>query len=52
MKFVAISDTHDKHRGLNLPKGDVLIHSGDFCHYGSHDNLYDFLEWYKGSIIK
>ena len=47
MKFITISDTHGKHRDLNLPKGDVIIHSGDFCHYGSHDDLYDFLKWYK-----
>jgi predicted phosphodiesterase len=47
MKFVVISDTHGKHRELKLPKGDVIIHSGDFCHYGSNDNLYDFLLWYK-----
>jgi len=47
MKFVTISDTHGKHRNLNLPDGDIIIHSGDFCHYGSHSDLYDFLEWYK-----
>ena len=47
MKFVAISDTHGKHRDLNLPKGDAIIHSGDFCHYGSDDDMYDFLQWYK-----
>jgi len=47
MKFVAISDTHGKHRQLNLPKGDAIIHSGDFCHYGSDDDMNDFLTWYK-----
>ena len=47
MKFVAISDTHGKHRGLKLPEGDVIMHSGDFCHYGSHDDMNDFLNWYK-----
>ncbi len=46
MKFVAISDTHGQHRGLQLPEGDVIIHSGDFCHYGSDDNMHDFLKWY------
>jgi predicted phosphodiesterase len=30
MKIVCISDTHEKHKQLNLPKGDVLIHAGDF----------------------
>jgi len=47
MKFVVISDTHGKHRALQLPKGDVIIHAGDFCHYGSSDDLHDFLLWYK-----
>lgn len=47
MRFVAISDTHGKHRGLNLPDGDVIIHSGDFCHYGSDSDVHDFLSWYQ-----
>ncbi|MDF1696260.1 MAG: metallophosphatase domain-containing protein [Saprospiraceae bacterium] len=46
MKFIFISDTHGQHRKLDLPEGDVIVHSGDFCHYGSQDNMYDFLEWY------
>ncbi|WP_227990698.1 metallophosphoesterase family protein [Flavisolibacter ginsenosidimutans] len=30
MKFVAIADTHGKHRLLKtLPEADVLIHAGD-----------------------
>ncbi len=47
MKFVVISDTHGEHRGLKLPKGDVIIHAGDFCHYGSDDDMRSFLKWYK-----
>ena len=47
MKFIPISDTHGYHRELVLPEGDVIIHAGDFCHYGSDDDLYDFLDWYK-----
>jgi len=47
MKFIAISDTHGYHRELTLPKGDAIIHAGDFCHYGSHNHGYDFLAWYK-----
>lgn len=30
MKVVAISDTHCKEVWLDLPKGDILIHCGDF----------------------
>lgn len=31
MRIVAISDTHGYHDKIALPKGDVLIHSGDMC---------------------
>lgn len=47
MKFITISDTHGKHRNLNLPDGDVIIHAGDFCHYGSENDMYDFLDWFE-----
>jgi predicted phosphohydrolase len=47
MKFVAISDTHGKHRELVLPKGDVIIHAGDFCHYGGNIGMHDFLSWFQ-----
>lgn len=47
MKFVIISDTHGQHRELQLPKGDVIIHAGDFCDFGNQDEMYDFLNWYK-----
>lgn len=51
MKFVCISDTHNKHRQLILPKGDVLLHSGDICFankgdtVGEERHLRDFNEW-------
>lgn len=47
MKFVLISDTHGQHRQLKLPKGDVIIHAGDFCDFGNQNQIYDFLNWYK-----
>lgn len=31
MKIVCISDTHQKHRDLEVPDGDILVHAGDFC---------------------
>jgi hypothetical protein len=30
LRFVCISDTHNKTDELELPEGDVLLHSGDF----------------------
>jgi len=29
MRLVCLSDTHMTHRGLRLPEGDVLIHTGN-----------------------
>ena len=30
VRFVILSDTHECHHMLSVPKGDVLIHTGDF----------------------
>ncbi len=47
MKIVHISDTHCLHRRLtDLPKGDILVHSGDSTNVGSQAELLDFLEWF------
>lgn len=47
MRIVAISDTHGRHGELDLPAGDLLIHSGDFCRRGtSLDEVREFLEWF------
>lgn len=47
MKIVHISDSHGKHIGLKLPKGEVLIHSGDFCEYGIDAEISAFLDWFR-----
>jgi len=39
LRVVHISDTHDDADLLDVPPGDVLIHSGDFFHWRSS---YDF----------
>lgn len=49
MKFVAISDTHCRHRSLRLPKGDVLLHAGDITYRGEKKEIEDFLNWF-GSL--
>jgi Icc-related predicted phosphoesterase len=52
VKVVHISDTHNLHRSLVLPKGDLLLHTGDWS--GNYRAPYeinlleqfrDFLEW-------
>jgi len=46
LKIVAISDTHGHHRKLDLPEGDVLVHSGDFSGgRGSLRQIEDFNDW-------
>lgn len=50
MKIVTISDTHGKHWQLTnknkLPKGDIIIHSGDCTGRGSTEDIEEFLRWY------
>lgn len=55
-RFVCISDTHAKHRELDMPKGDVLLHGGDFTHKGEVKTVDDFNEWlgtlpYKHKVV-
>lgn len=47
MKFVAISDTHCRHRSLKLPKGDVLLHAGDISYTGDEREIHDFIDWFS-----
>lgn len=48
MKIVCISDTHELHRDLLLPAGDLLIHAGDITFF-SHSGvvLDDFNDWLR-----
>ena len=43
--IVCISDTHNKHRDLTVPDGDILIHAGDFTLYGKEEHAVDFNSW-------
>jgi len=45
VRFVVISDTHCKHKSLILPKGDVLIHCGDFCKVSTRSEVKSFSNW-------
>ncbi len=47
MRIVAISDTHGLHNQLNLPKGDMLLHSGDVSKRGSEQEIIAFLNWFS-----
>ena len=45
MKIVCLSDTHQQHRKLTIPAGDLLIHAGDVTMNGSLDVIRDFNAW-------
>jgi Icc-related predicted phosphoesterase len=46
LKIDAISDTHNKHKKIALPGGDILIHSGDVSGRGESGEIIPFLDWY------
>lgn len=52
MKLVILSDTHNRHRGLSVPDGDVLIHCGDFSMLGQSAEVIDFLNWLRSQPHK
>lgn len=45
MRVVCISDTHEFHREVEVPDGDMLIHAGDFTHLSDPLALHDFNKW-------
>ncbi|MBZ9631046.1 metallophosphatase domain-containing protein [Salegentibacter sp. LM13S] len=47
MKLICISDTHNKHKQIPIPDGDVLIHAGDITEGGTKREVVDFLEWFS-----
>lgn len=47
MKIICISDTHNKHREMDIPDGDVIIHAGDFTEAGTKSETMDFLKWFS-----
>ena len=47
MRLVCLSDTHNQHKDLGeLPKGDVLIHAGDWTGTGTKRQVIDFIDWF------
>ena len=48
MRLLHISDTHGKHELLiDLPKADVIVHTGDFTEDGTEVEVKDFIEWFS-----
>lgn len=47
MRLVCISDTHNQHDKLDVPKGDVLIHAGDWTSTGTQKQVISFIRWFS-----
>jgi Icc-related predicted phosphoesterase len=45
VRLVLISDTHELHRELAVPDGDLLIHAGDFTFFNHTSKIRDFNKW-------
>lgn len=56
LRLVVISDTHERHREMTVPNGDVLVHCGDiqegfkFCR-DADSMLVDFSTWINDSVL-
>lgn len=49
VRLVCISDTHGKHREVQLPPGDILIHGGDFSKSGETGSMKDLSAYFQES---
>lgn len=45
ISIVHISDTHNLHHTIDLPSGDILIHTGDFTNDGLLTEFESFNQW-------
>lgn len=52
LKIVCISDTHNLTEKLRLPKGDMLIHAGDFSIKGRINEINHFAEFMRKQDFK
>lgn len=46
-RIVLLSDTHQHHRTLTIPDGDVLVHCGDWTNQGTPEAVTDFGAWLR-----
>ena len=51
IRVVCISDTHTHTDFLNIPDGDILIHSGDFTYHGKEEEVIKFKSPANKNII-
>jgi Icc-related predicted phosphoesterase len=48
LKVVIVSDTHGRHRRVEVPDGDLLIHAGDFTAGGRWSDVDEIDDWLGG----
>jgi Icc-related predicted phosphoesterase len=48
MRIVCISDTHNCNEQIDVPDGDLLIHSGDATINGTEQEVASFIDWFSG----
>ncbi|MEM7036058.1 MAG: metallophosphatase domain-containing protein [Bacteroidota bacterium] len=46
MRIVFLSDTHGKHKQIDVPAGDLLVHAGDISGRGLPWQVREFMEWF------
>lgn len=53
-KICIIADTHRKHREIEIPECDLLIHCGDMCSFEQEElaTLQDVDAWFSESLAK
>ena len=47
MKLICISDTHGRHREVELSSADMIIHAGDMSKNGTKDQIQEFIDWFS-----
>lgn len=45
VKIAAMSDTHGRHREIQVPEADILVHCGDFTNMGEEEEVVEFADW-------
>ena len=52
LKLVFISDTHNRHKKISLPDGDILFHVGDATGVGDQWEVESFGKWFRNQPHK
>ena len=50
MRIVCIGDTHELHRELVVPPGDLLVHAGDFTFHSKPPSIVSDFDAWLGSL--